>query len=85
MALTREQYKLAEAYKMVFAGEDGQLVLADLRRLGNIDRPHLTSGDAIDPNLLIFYEAQRTLVLGIIHKIEMNLDGPKEETATSEE
>lgn len=74
--LNPEQEALVGAYKRTFLTDDGQKVLAHLK--ARVNRPMIPRGDApIDTNWLIYFEAQRALVLEIMRKIETTFDAPQ--------
>ena len=79
-----ERKALVSAYQRTFATEDGLKVIADLKKIVHYSRSHFTGGP-IESNMLIFDEARRGLVLGIIAKIEADLEIPKPQTAITEE
>ncbi len=78
--MTPETRKLYEAYQVVFTSPAGKLVLADLKKISGVDNAFFPSviplGQTIDTNRLIFCEARRGLVLGIVDKIERVRDDP---------
>ena len=83
LAKTRE---LAAAYKTAFGGDAGQLVLADLKKLTNFNRSHFFGPlDETGMNNLIYDEARRSLVLGIIARVEADMEVKPAETAITEE
>lgn len=62
----KEQADLIIAYQRLFDSEDGAKVLADIARMGWVDRPTFAAGD---PHETSFREGQRYLALSIIQKI----------------
>jgi hypothetical protein len=59
-------------YKMAFASEHGKRVLANLREVANVDRPHFYPGP-IDTTALVIAEARRGLVLEILAKVNADI------------
>lgn len=56
-------------YKEVFNTEVGKRVLHDLDRKTTFSRPSITRTKAIDPYLVVYDEAQRSMFLYIIKQI----------------
>ena len=85
MKINKERQALIGAYKRCFAGEDGQVVLNHLKKLANVTRAHFVPGAVIDERDLIYKEARRALVLGIISAVERDdADDPEQELALIE-
>lgn len=82
--LNKEQQARFGSYKRCFATDDGKYVLEDLKKMTHFYRAHFPSGAAIDEKLLLYDEARRALVLGIIQKVEREFtEDSQQETATS--
>ncbi len=62
-----------EAYKRLFATDDGKVVLADLKYMYHMNGTTITPGDAYGTH---YHEGQRTVVLGIQNKIDMVFNQP---------
>lgn len=59
---------VALAYKRVFGGEDGELVLHDIMRRGGV----LRTGFDVRPGLTAFNEGRRSLALEIVRELALN-------------
>ena len=82
MKISKERQALIGAYKRCFAGDDGQIVLNHLKSKANMNKAHFVSGIGIDEKLLIYSEARRSLVLGIISLVEREYtEDPEQELA----
>lgn len=57
---------IVAAYRLIFGGEDGAIVLEDLRARFHIDSPTFVAGD---PHESAFLEGQRSVVLTIQHMV----------------
>jgi hypothetical protein len=62
-----------DAYKRLFSTEDGKVVLADLKQTYHMNGTTLTPGDSYGTH---YHEGQRTVVLGIQNKIDMEFRQP---------
>lgn len=76
MKNTDEAQKII-SYKHAFAGEHGERVLADLRRLSTYDRSAVSAIDnknpiPIDPLRLAFQEGQRSVIVYILRKLKQD-------------
>ena len=75
--MTPEQEALVGAYKRCFATDDGQAVLADLKKKSTLNCTHVQVHVGIDVNKLIWDEAQRSIILYIVGKVEANMEAVK--------
>ena len=83
--VNEQQKHLIQCYKTCFATEPGKAVLADLRKIGGLDGTRLLPGHPFDVNQLIYDEARRGLVLGILNRIAFDLEAPDQTTAITQE
>jgi len=82
--MTDKERQRCIAYKACFGTDAGRDVLAHLKLTAHVNAPHFDRRPPIDTNLLIYDEARRALVLGIIGRVEKNLDAPAQTTAITE-
>lgn len=75
--MTPEQEALVGAYKRCFTTDDGKVVLADLMKKSTFGKTNVTPSMGIDPNRLIWDEAQRSIILYIVGKVEAKMEAVK--------
>ena len=84
MELDQERLQLIRDYKMVFTTTDaGRRVLDDLKSRVVLNHTAIQLGQPIDTSWLIYYEAQRVLVLGILAKVDIDLEAKDQTVATT--
>lgn len=62
---------LKTAYKSIFNGELGKIVMKDLKDWCHVDKPSLVPGS---PDLTAYNEGARSVYLRICHMAKINLD-----------
>ena len=87
--MTDEETKMVaitRAYKRIFATDDGQLVLDDLKRKTNYDRSSLPADRSmpIDLNRILVDEAQWQVVHHIVRQVAKDLDNERPKQTESE-
>lgn len=85
--MTDKQKQLIMAYKTAFSTDAGKMVLDDLKKKGNLNRSHFvpSATGEINTNLLIYDEARRALVLGILAKVDYVIDKPVRTAITGDD
>ena len=83
--MTPEHRQLVAAYKKIFATDEGQQVLADLKRYSTLSRPSIVPGQPIDLQRVLYDEAQRAVLLYVIRKLETSLEDVPPATAVSQD
>lgn len=66
----KDRFRLNEAYRHVFDGPDGELVLAHLAKVNFVFSSTFVQGD---PHMTAMHEGQRRLVLSIMRQLNVDL------------
>ena len=74
-----KQKELALAFQSLFASENGKLVLSELSRMCNENKPTYVDQN---PNGSAYREGQRSIILGIRSQLNKTFNQVKQEKAT---
>jgi len=69
----KEQTMIIAAYQRLFNTEDGKIVLEDLKKKSTYNRSAVLDKLNINPNQILYDEAQRSMVLYIERNINIDL------------
>ena len=73
-----KQMDLSKAFQSLFESENGKLVLSELSRMCNENKPTYVDQN---PNGSAYKEGQRSVILGIRNQLNKEFNKPDQETA----